>query len=110
MALDADAVRGADLLWHEATLLDAAERKSQLHATLDEAVRVAAEAEVKNLVLYHVSGRYRTAQIVQAIQDSVRRHRITFPVWCLFRERLWQVFSPGERATDGGKRASKDAS
>ena len=109
VALDADAVRGADLLWHEATLLDAADRKSQLHATLDEAVRVAAEAEVKNLVLYHVSGRYRTTQIVQAIHGSVRRHRVTFPVWCLFRERLWQVHSVGERATTGDKRPSKDA-
>ena len=110
VALDADAVRGAELLWHEATLLDAAERKNQLHATLDEAVRVAVEAKVKNLVLYHVSGRYRTAQIAQAIRQSAERHAVDFPIWCLFRERLWQAFPASERATARTQSASKEPS
>jgi hypothetical protein len=85
-------VQGAELLFHEATLLDAAERKNQLHATLDEAVRVAVEAQVKCLVLYHISGRYRTAEVVQAVQESIKRRQVEFPIWCLFRDRLWQVW------------------
>ena len=96
VALNAADVRGAELLFHEATLLDAGERKNQLHATLDEAVRVAVEAEVKSLVLYHISGRYRTAQIVQAVHESVKRHPVQFPVWCLFRDRIWQVWPKSE--------------
>ncbi len=110
VALNPDAVRGAELLWHEATLLDAGERKNQLHATLDEAVRVAVEAKVKNLALYHVSGRYRTAQIAHAIRQSAGRHAVDFPIWCLFRERLWQAFPESERATTTKPRASNQPS
>lgn len=110
VALDTDVVRGAELLWHEATLLDAKERKNQLHATLDEAVGVAVEANVKNLVLYHVSGRYRSAHIAQAIRDSVCRHAVGFPVWCLFRERLWRAFPESRRAIAQGQPTSNEVS
>lgn len=91
LALDPADVSGADLLLHEATLLDAAERKSQWHATLDEAVQTAVTARVKTLVLYHVSGRYRSSDITQAARESIGRHGATCDVWALVRERLWQI-------------------
>lgn len=91
LALKPDDVRGCELLLHEATIIDAGERKHQLHATLDEAVSVAAEVKPKALVLYHVSGRYRTGDIQRAVKESVERYHISFPVWCLFRDRLWNV-------------------
>jgi ribonuclease Z len=91
LPLDAKDVPQADLLVHEATLLDAGERKHQLHSTLDEAVQVAAQAGVKQLLLHHISGRYRTREIEAAARASLIRHQIQIPVWCLFRDRLWKV-------------------
>jgi len=91
LALKPDDVRGCELLLHEATIIDASERKHQLHATLDEAVRVAAEAQPKALVLYHISGRYRTGDVQLAVQQSSRRYGVKFPIWCLFHDRLWNV-------------------
>ena len=93
LPLDPNDVRGAELLFHEATILDASERKHQLHSTLDEALQVAAQAQPQALVLYHVSGRYHSDDIRCAAQQSLARHNIAFPVWCLFRERLWLVSS-----------------
>jgi ribonuclease Z len=94
LPLRPDDVQGAELLLHEATILDAADRKHQLHATIGEAMQVAAEVSPKALVLQHFSGRYRTAEIKDAIQQEVARLQITFPVWCLFRDRLWNEFNP----------------
>ncbi len=98
LPLDPQAVRGCELLLHEATLLDAAERKHQMHATLDEAMSVAAVVRPKAFVLYHVSGRYRSADIRRAAQQSMARHSIAFPVWCLFRDRLFHIEPPGEKS------------
>ena len=109
VALNPEDVRGAELLLHEATLLDAAERKNQLHATLDEAVQVGVAAQIKALLLYHVSGRYRTADIVQATRQSVARRGVDFPIWCLFRDRLWQLWpETPSSATERRPRRSND--
>lgn len=91
LPLPAEVVLQADLLVHEATLLDAGDRKHQLHSTLDEAVKVAAEARVKQLVLHHISGRYRTREIEAATRESLARHGFGGQTWCLFRDRLWEV-------------------
>jgi ribonuclease Z len=91
LPLNPDDVRGAEVLFHEATLLDADERKHQMHSTLDEAMHVAAQVQPKLFVLYHVSGRYRRGDIEAAARESMARYDVKFPVWCLFRDRLWQV-------------------
>lgn len=91
LPLQADDVRGAEVLFHEATILDAAERKHQMHSTLDEAMHVAAQTQPKTFVLYHVSGRYRRSDIEAAARESMARYEVKFPVWCLFRDRLWQI-------------------
>ena len=87
-ALDADDVMNAELLVHEATLLDPADRKDAAHATLDEAVETATRARVKCLLLNHLSGRYSREDVERAAQESMARHAVSFPVWCLHRNRL----------------------
>ncbi|HEX8237402.1 MAG TPA: MBL fold metallo-hydrolase [Abditibacteriaceae bacterium] len=84
-------VQGAEVLLHEATILDAAERKHQMHSTLDEAMQVAAQVQPKAFVLYHVSGRYRRSDIEKTARESIARNGVDFPVWCLFRDRLWHI-------------------
>jgi len=91
LALNADDISNAELLFHEATLLDAQERKSQWHSTLDEAIQTAIAAQVKTLVLYHFSGRYRTAEILEAIRQSKERHGAMLEIWVLLRDRLIDV-------------------
>lgn len=97
LALNPHDVRDCELLVHEATILDPAERKHQLHATLDEAVGVAAEVQPKALLLYHISGRYRTGDINRATQESARRYGTNFPIWCLYRDRLWNIIEAANR-------------
>jgi ribonuclease Z len=90
-ALNIEDVRGAELLIHEATLLDAADRKGARHATLDEAVQVAARAEVGVLLLQHISGRYEKSQIEKAAYAAAKKYNFSNPIWCLFHNRLWQI-------------------
>jgi len=91
LPLNVEDVRGAELLVHEATILEASERKHQLHSTIGEALEVAAQVQPKAFVLQHFSGRYRTSEIKGAAQKEIARLGIEFPVWCLFRDRLWQI-------------------
>jgi ribonuclease Z len=53
--------KGADLLVHEATLMDelADRAKRDGHSTPSQAARIAKQARVKRLILTHVSARYR---------------------------------------------------
>ncbi len=44
-----------------------------VHSTVEEALRVAREAEVENVVLYHVSTRYTDAHIRDATDEDARR-------------------------------------
>lgn len=90
-ALDVADVRGAELLVHEATLLDAADRKGARHATLGEAVEVASRANVGVLLLQHISGRYEKSDIEKATRDAAQKFNFSNPVWCLFHNRLWQI-------------------
>ncbi len=91
LPLKIDDVRGAELLVHEATILEASERKHQLHSTISEALQLAAQVQPKAFLLQHFSGRYRTNEIKIAAQKEIARLQIQFPVWCLFRDRLWQL-------------------
>ena len=94
LPLDPTGLGGAELLVHEATILDDAERKHQLHSTIEEAIGVAVAAHPKALLINHVSGRYRGEEIRRAIFQSAIDHQIDCPVWSLVRDRLCKTFEP----------------
>lgn len=96
LPLNPDDVRGTELLVHEATLLEAADRKHQKHSTLDEALKVGAQVRPKALLLQHVSGRYTEKELTEAARHSLARHAVEFPVWCLRRNRFTR-FTPVEK-------------
>ena len=55
--------RGADLLIHDATFLEEGERRG--HADVKEAARIAKKAEVKQLILTHISRRYTSTEEIE---------------------------------------------
>lgn len=67
--LDPALVADADVLLHEATFLKPEDREGTDHATAEDALRLAAEARVKTLVLYHISQRYWRRDIVRTIPE-----------------------------------------
>lgn len=87
MPIDPDAVRGADLLVHDATFLQAADRREPIHATTVEALEVARDAGVRILVLYHLSIRYDRSTAMPTLRDQVRASRFTGQVWLLDDDR-----------------------
>lgn len=100
LPLEPTAVEATELLIHEATILDTADRKGERHSTLDEAVAVAAKARAGVLLLNHVSGRYEKSQVERAAQESVLRHNFQSPVWCLFHNRLWNIATSAKVAKE----------
>ena len=83
MPVPPDAVRGADLLVHDATFLDAADRREPIHASTGEALRVAREAGVRALVLHHLSIRYDRASALRVLRDQVAASGYAGRVWLL---------------------------
>jgi ribonuclease Z len=71
MPIDPRLVTGADLLVHDATFLDAAERRGLIHATSIEALDVARHAGVGMLVLTHLSIRYEREAAVARLREQV---------------------------------------
>mgnify|MGYP006284547603 FL=1 len=71
MPIDPAHVRGAEVLVHDATFLDEADRREPIHATTEEALQVAAQAQVKTLILYHLSIRYDRATALPALRRQL---------------------------------------
>lgn len=91
MPVSPDIVRGADLLVHDATFLDAADRREPIHASTEEALGVAREAGVKTLILQHLSIRYERPAAVRVLRDQVRFSMFAGRVWLLDDERWTEV-------------------
>jgi ribonuclease Z len=91
LPLDANDVREAEVLVHEATLLEAADRKGMRHSTLDEAVGVAAAANAKTLLLQHISGRYEKRDVEKAARRAAQKRKYSGDLWCMFHNRLFQI-------------------
>ena len=80
----ADLIRGADLLYHEATFLeDLKERAAQTHhSTARQAAQLAHDAGVKHLLLGHFSSRYK------ALEPLLHEAQPVFPTAQLATEGL----------------------
>ena len=76
-------VAEADLLVHDATFLDEADRKYPIHATTEEALEVGRLANVKSLILYHLSIRYDRATALPALRSQVAASGFTGECWLL---------------------------
>ncbi len=83
MAVNPDEVRGAELLIHEATFLAADDRKTESHALLAETLEAARAAEVKCLLLFHLSGRYTTRDFEEAMAAELKGKQTPFPIYAL---------------------------
>ena len=90
MPLDPDTVREAEVLMHEATFLQAEDRETPTHATLEEALGVAVAARVKALVLFHVSSRYPAREVRRRVRELAAALAPDLPI-AVFRSgrRLW---------------------
>ena len=71
MPINPALVAGADLLVHDATFLNEPDRREPIHATTEEALEVARAADVKTLVLYHLSIRYERATALPTLRAQV---------------------------------------
>lgn len=83
MPIAADLVRGADLLVHDATFLGRDERRALIHATSEEALGVARDAEVRVLVLNHLSIRYDRSTAVPQLCKQVAASGFQGECWLL---------------------------
>ena len=73
----------ADLLVHDATFLNEPDRREPIHATTEEALDVGRRANVKTLVLYHLSIRYDRATAIPALRAQVAASGFTGECWLL---------------------------
>jgi ribonuclease Z len=83
MPIDPALVTDADLLVHDATFLEEADRKYPIHATTEEALAVGRAANVKTLVLYHLSIRYDRATALPALRAQVAASGFNGDCWLL---------------------------
>jgi ribonuclease Z len=90
-------VAGTQLLLHEATFLsaddydaeEAGEDVGHVHSTVAQALRVAQESAVENVVLYHISTRYTDADIAAAIREAAAEIKLQARVWAVLPRRVY---------------------
>jgi ribonuclease Z len=87
MPIDPSLVMNADLLVHDATFLNEPDRREPIHATTEEALEVAKRADVKSLVLYHLSIRYDRDTALPALRAQVASSGFTGDCWLLDDDR-----------------------
>ena len=81
MPINPDLARECEVLMHDATFINLEDREEDYHATVREAVEVAAAAEVHSLVLYHFSTRYQKVEIMREIKTSIEAVQLDIPVY-----------------------------
>lgn len=88
MPLPVEVARDADLLVHDATFLDPADRKWDIHASSQEVLLLAREAQVRCLVLHHLSIRYERSTALPALRGQVAASGFAGDCWLLDDSRL----------------------
>ncbi|MBW3634946.1 MAG: MBL fold metallo-hydrolase [Armatimonadetes bacterium] len=95
--LSAGEVAGTQLLVHEATFLspddydaeEAGEDVGHVHSTLWQALSLAREAGVPNVLLYHISTRYSDAEIRDAVRAVAGEIKLEAKVWAALPRRVY---------------------
>ncbi len=82
---DYDLWSGANILIHEATFLEAPEKKRRgsVHSVLEEVIAMVAQSQVQQLILGHFSTRYHQEQIIKAVQQHCQHYQLEIPVFCV---------------------------
>jgi ribonuclease Z len=83
MPIDPSLAADADLLVHDATFLNEPDRREPIHATTEAAIDVGKRANVKALLLYHLSIRYDRATAVPALRAQVASSGFLGECWLL---------------------------
>ena len=94
MPIDPALVANADLLVHDATFLDEADRKYPIHATTEEALEVGRIANVKTLILYHLSIRYDRQTALPALRSQLAASGFAGDCWLLDEGELVALQAP----------------
>ena len=91
MPIPVDLVRHAELLVHDATFLDAADRREPIHASTLEALTVAREAGVRALVLHHLSIRYERGAALRMLRAQAAESGFNGRAWLLDDGHFWPL-------------------
>jgi len=83
MPIDVATAMDADLLVHDATFLEAGDRRELVHATSGEALELARAARVGALVLNHLSIRYERPMAIDRLRQQVARSGFSARCWLL---------------------------
>ncbi len=102
--VDPDEVRGAEVLMHEGTFIDAADRAHEAHSTVAEALDVATAADVRLLVLMHISTRYPKRMIESMIRKVAREQRFDRPLVMIMGRHFTPLLGAGGEELPSGTR------
>jgi len=83
MPIDPGLARKADLLVHDATFLGREERREPIHATTEEVFALARDADVRSLVLNHLSVRYDREMAIPRIREQLVASGFKGDCWLL---------------------------
>ena len=83
MPVDVSLAMEADVLVHDATFLGAEERRQPIHATTEEVLVLARAANVRVLVLNHLSVRYPRESAIPRIREQIAASGFTGECWLL---------------------------
>ena len=95
MPIDPALVMNADVLVHDATFLEEPDRREPIHATTEEAFAVAKAANVKTLVLYHLSIRYLRSTAIPALAAQLAVSGFAGDCWLLDEDVLVEITKNG---------------
>lgn len=84
MPVDPEKIFQTEVLLHDATFLREADRDMPTHATVDEVFDTAQAAQVKSLVLYHISSRYFKSEVEAYIREVAEERQVNFEVYYFF--------------------------
>jgi ribonuclease Z len=83
MPIDAEIVRNADVLVHDATFLEPTDRREPIHASSREVFALAHSASIRALVLNHLSIRYDRTDAIHRLRQQLSESAFAGECWLL---------------------------